>query len=479
VHERTQRAIARLLFVFCCAVPTAINLVCVVVTWTPWFHNRARTGIEQEIARETGLLIHIDDFRRYAPATIVLSGVQLFDPETLQEVGRVRQVQWDAEGDEVSIVLRQPELQSAELASTWRLIHDRFLCRPERTAVPVQLVANDLTIHSSGGSVTLRDVGAWIGLDEGSVRASLQCFPAGSTSHTPVTVTAARDRSLSEPTTRWLLDAGDTPLPCGALADYLPPLTRLGSEAEFRGRMRWYGDRREPTIDLAGARFDAVSLDRLFEDQTHRLSGRATIQFDRCRIDPAGRRRDIVGTIRATDGVIGRSLLISAATHLGFDADATLRGGGDPYGTVVRAGGQDPQLLAADNRSHADIPFDLLALQFDLNNSQLKLSGVCHNEVGYESLPEAVVICRDGFPLVRSSRSALDALAVVKTIAPQHSVMAPLAAQTHWLTEIFTPPSAPLPPSETRIRRLAERYDGEPEVRQPDPVGSEERGVRR
>lgn len=439
MHERTQRAIARLLFVFCCALPTAITLFCVLVTWTPWYHHRVHQAIENEISRETGLIVHIEQFRRSAPSSLHLTRVQLVHPETLREVATIREVDWVAQDDERSILLHQPMLQSSELQSAWTLIHDRFLCRPDRTSLPVRLAANDLTIHSQTGSLTMRDVDAWLHSVDKTVEATIQCISANHDSDAPITVTAIRDRS-DIPTTKWVLNTGGTPLPCSALAEYLPALATLGQEAEFIGTMRWQSDATNMIINLDGSRFDKVQLDRLFERQPHRLTGKATIQLERCRIDPSERLSDIVGSIRASDGRIGRSLLLSAQQHLGFQ--------------VRPVDGVD------------DIPFDLIEFGFDINSTRMVLTGNCHQNRGLQHLEPGTVMCLDGQGLVRSTEQDLNALAFVQLIAPPHSVMVPLSIQTDWVTNIFVPPSRPLPASENRIRS-ARSYQGGATIQEP------------
>ncbi len=441
MHERTQRAIAQLLFVFCCALPTLATLTCVLATWTPWYHHRVLSGIEKHISFASGMIVRIEDFQRSAPSTVHLIGVRLVNPETLQEVAQVREVEWAEGGGEVSILLRQPELQSSQLQSAWKLIHDRFLCDPKRTELPVRIAANDLTIHSRSGAMTLRDVGAWLRPTGKSVEAAVQCVPANYHFDAPVTVKVNRDRDTVKPTTRWTLDTGRTPLPCSALADYLPVLNALGSKAEFMGTMRWHSDASDWIVDLGGATFDKVALDRLFERQAHRLSGEATIHLDRCRIDPSQRRSDIVGSIRSKDGIIGRSLLLSAQQHLGFKVNF-------PDGVD-------------------DVPYDLFAIEFNINSTQLELNGICQYEPGFNNLAAGTAICLDGKSLGRSTGKDLDALAVVTAIAPAHRVMVPLSNQTRWLTNIFVPPSRPLPGAESRIR-AARDWSGGPTIEEPD-----------
>lgn len=447
MHERTQRAVARLMFLFCCAVPTLITLCCVIVTWTPWYHHRVLASLSRELSRETGLIVQIGDFRRPAPGTLHLYTVRLLEPETRREVARVRELQWVSRSDEATILLHQPELQSSQLAGVWKLVHDRFLCRPEHIAVPMQIAGNDLTIHSRTGALTLRDVDAWVRSDADGTEATIRCLPAIMQSEAPLTITIRRDRSEEIPATDWLLDTQGTALPCSAVAEFLPELQGLGSGATFTGTFHWRQQADHWSIDLGGSRFEQISLDRLFEQHAHRLSGSASLQLERCRIEPHHRRSDIVGSVRARDGLVGRSLLISANQNLGFDLRFP-----DGWGDA-----------------HGDIPFDRLAIGFNINSTQLRLDGLCRTEAGYESYPAGVVLLLNGYPLVHSSSSTLESLRAIATIAPPHSVPVPLANQTSWLTNIFLPPSRPLPTDEglpPRIRS-AGTWEGGPAISQP------------
>ncbi len=428
MHERTQRAIARMTFVFCCAVPTLVTCVIIAVTWTPWWHRRSLAAIEASLSRDTGLVLQIADFKRAAPSTLCLYGVEIFEPETGHEVARVREIQWVQRGQEVSILLQQPELQSSELAHTWKMIHDRFVCRPEQTSSAVQLAANDLTIHSRTGPLTLRDVDAWIRprVGENAVEATIQCLPA--TTHlaamiqspSPVNITVVRDRGGDAPSTSWTLSTGETALPCSALAEYLPQLERLGSDAMFSGSMRWSLRPNGWTIDLGGSRFTDIALGQWLENLPHRLTGTATIQLERCRVVCEQRVTnvvDIAGSLRARDGLVGPSMFASARRHLGFavaDVDSV-------------------------------VAYDRIALGFNLNGPLLHLEGVCRTEVGYEGLHSGVVLCAGGHPLAESSGETLQATQLQAAFAPGHSVMVPLSRQTSPLMDILMPPSRPAP----------------------------------
>jgi hypothetical protein len=428
MHERTQRAIARMTFVFCCALPTMVTLLIIVASWTPWWHRKSLAAIEADLSRDTGLVVRIADFKRASPSTWCLYRVEIFEPETGREVARVREVRWCDRRDEISMLLQQPELQSAELEYTWKMIHDRFLCRPDQTLRPTELAANDLTIHSRTGPLTLRDVDAWIrpGLAAGTVEATIQCMPAGlvvpeQAGLSPIGITVIRDRSGEIPSTSWVLTTGQSPLPCSALAEYLPQLEPLGAEAMFSGTMRLNLAREDWEIDLGGSRFSEIDFGRWCETLPHRCTGTASVQLDRCRvITEQGNISvvDVAGSLRAQNGLVGGSLLRSAAVNLGL---------------AVR-----PDVDGA-------VAYDRLALEFNLNGPLLQLKGICNTELGFEGLGSRVVLCAGGHSLAENSGHTLPAASLQATFAPPHSVMVPLSRQTSPLMNLLMPPSREVP----------------------------------
>ena len=449
MHERTQRSLARLVFVLCCALPTLLILATILIQASPWYHRRCIDAVEQSIAQQTGLVVNIDEYQVISPGHTLLKHVQLTDPETGQEVATVRQVDWSNQDGRTFILLQQPELQAETLGQTWALIHDRFLCRPEHLGQSARLAASDLTIHSKQSPITLRDVDAWIGpdgdseVDHQSVRANIECLLAGSTETSPIQITLLRDRSQATPTTRWDVATGDTALPCSAIAEYMPGhWTNLGSEATFSGTMAGVADGGDWQIDLSGATLANLSLDRIFQHQAHRFSGTATLKLQRCRLHPSKKVVDVSGSIHATDGLIGRSLLQSVNQYLGFAINRL------PVGTE-------------------DVAYDCLAMRFSLNGPRMRLDGICRQELSYTSMPIRVAMVAGGMPLTQTSNLDLQAVRLMSVLAPSHSEMVPLSQQNQALLGLLLPPKRPIPdmrpgqPAPARISGLG-RYEGGP-----------------
>jgi len=415
MHERTQRAVARLLFVFCCAVPTGLSVLFVAITCTPWYGDYLRRAMERQLSRDIGVTVEIESLEYPAPKVTRLNGVRLLEPETGAEVGRVRMVTW-ARGDTVNgIRLSQPELQSAQLAYVWRIIHDRFLCQPELTTRLVRMVAGDLTIHSRSGSMTFRTVRTWLRPVDQRIEAVLHCVPAARHNDAPVQVDVVRDRSGRFASTQWTLHSGDMALPCSALADYLPAMRNLGTDATFTGMLQWKSDESGWSIDLSGSRFDDVELSELLHNVPHRLTGRASVRLERCQIDP-GSAVDVSGTLLASGGFIGQSLLHSAQSQLGFDIN------------LPEAGGA------------RDLPYDRIALRFDLFGPQLTLAGICHQQRGMEYLEPGVVVAAFGQGIAQTPGQPQSWASLVRAFWQEGREVVPVSAQAGWLLEVLPSP---------------------------------------
>lgn len=429
MHERTTRAIARWLFVGCCAAPTALTMLAILVTWTPWYHGRARRAIESHVALMTGLHVEIGDFERSDPSAWRLSDVRLSDPETLRPVASVRSMQWISQSKNTVIRLSQPEIRVESLEQVAELLHDRFLCRPDQTRLPVRIAADDVTLRGDSSSQTIQDFDAWLETRDDVVLATVRCLPAGHRQDSEVIqVEVTRDRTTSPPTTGWSIQTGEARLPLAVLCDYYPFLKRLGADATFDGSVA--GTRQDGltapawSLNLAG-NFREIDLGQLTQNLPHRVTGRGTVSIDRCQLDQDW-SVNVAGQLVANEGWISASLLPRLAEDLGC------------------------QLAVA---TADDFSFDALGLRFDLYAAQLRVEGICRSLPGREWLPADVVVSAGGRPIVMSGGEWTDSLNLARLFAPSHSVWIPLSGQTSGLMSFLRPPRHPLPQSAVADRR--------------------------
>ncbi len=456
MHERTQLALARLVFVSCCALPTVVTVAIILLTWTPWYHHRVLAGIEQRLSNEFGVSVSIGEYQQVSPNRLMLHDLRLQESETTREVATVRLAKWVTSDSHSHLHLFQPTMQSEQLAAFWRLFHDRFLCQPQHTRGVMRVVVDDLTIQSGDGSMTFRDVDMWMRPMARAVQVTIDGVPAASRDNSPVRLAIVRNRTAKSPVTEWSLQTGTTPLPCSAIADFSPVLEMLGRDAEFYGDVQWQSNGDEWLLDLRGAHFDNIDLSRLFETLPHRLTGTADVSFDRGYIAP-GKRIDVHGKILARDGYIGDSLVRRAHQYLQFG-------------------------VAEESVASQNLPYDRLGMRFNLMQSQLRLSGICAGQPGYESLPDGVVLCADGRPIAWTNSPILPSTNLAETLAPEHSVSVPLAQQTAPMMSLLLPPSRQLPVGEQgsipRITR-SNSWTGQPPIVQPRSNAPQDSGATR
>ncbi|KAA5544465.1 hypothetical protein FYK55_09035 [Roseiconus nitratireducens] len=394
MHERTQRAVARLLFVFCCALPSSGVLLAILITWTPWYQNRQLARITYQLNRETGLVFQIDGIRQIAPGKYVLDNVRLNHPETGHRVATVRTVDYFAGPERIGILLHQPELQSSGLGRAWNLLHDRVISRPEHTLLPISIAATDLTIRSRTGSLSLRDVSVSLNPEADGVRMFAEAGDAMASIESLVRVTLFRDRSGPVPTTELVVSTGETSLPCSALAEFSTLARQLGDGARFTGTMKCRQHADGWSYDLGSSSVTGIELSKFSEDLPHRVTGTADLRLQRAVIEP-GKTVNVAGTFHARDGWIGRSLLRSMQERLGFSLEH----------------------VEEVSTTH-DVQYALAAFHFSITDESMSINGICGPNRDYEGSEVGVALCAHGLPIVRTGGDRFFAEQIIATIAP-------------------------------------------------------------
>lgn len=421
MHERTRRAVARMLFAFTCALPTLITCWLILLTWTPWYGDYRRRQLEQELSTRLGISVSIQQMEYPTPTAMRLVGVQLHDPESQVEIARIRSVTWATGNDQRVLYFSQPELRSAQLPQLWQAIHQRFLCQPDLTTSPLRMIAKDLTIRSETGPLTLEKIDAGLTPHDQRVIAWLQCTPAASKDNKQFVVEVTRDRSGAMASTDWQLRSPDLPLPCSPLAECLPIVRNLGTQATFTGQLRWTISHNQSrsqnhwSLDLSGSRLDRVDLSELTHSVPHRLSGTASIQLERGLIVP-GESVDLSGTLVAAQGLIGQSLLQAARNELRF------------------------AIAAGFDELPGDLPYERIGLRFDWFGPQLALAGIAGKLRGYEFLDDGVVVTAGGLAVARSSGEPHSWASLVRAFWQDGRETLPVSGQSAWLLGVLPAP---------------------------------------
>lgn len=390
MHERTQRAVARLLFVFCCAVPTSFILLSILVTWTPWYQSRRLAEVTYRLCRETGLVFQIDRCDLVAPGKYILENVQIRDPETGSPVATIRVIEYLEDNNGVGLLLHQPEIQSAGLGRAWSLVHDRLISRPEHTLVPMQIAALGLTIHSRTGDLTLNDVRVSMTPESSGVRLTASSKNVNRLRDTQLRVDLFRDRSLPTPLTEVTLSTDNTALPCSALAEYLPLAEKLGPDAFFNGTVRCTERPEGWAYELIAPVITDIDVGRLTNDLPHRAFGKAELRLQRGLIIP-GEKINLIGTLHVRDAWLENTLLAALENQLGLRVDAS----------ATRVDG---------------LHCTLAAVHFDVTDQSLKLTGNC--DQFHPGIGPGVAMYSDGRGVALTSGQPLRAQGITATFDP-------------------------------------------------------------
>lgn len=319
MHERTRKSLCQLTFVLLCALPTLLTLSTIGVRTTAWFHDWRRHSVETQMQNRFGLRFEIENVLVLAPKAMQLDNVRITDPETNALVAQVREVLYSSDENRQALWLREPEVQASQLHHAWRLIHDRFLCQPELSAVPARVAAKDLSILSSGVRMTLTDFRSNMQPHDYANETITQFKIAGREMTSPATISITRNRRGSQPATSWKLQTGGTPIPYAVLSDYFPQLPKLGSACEFNGLINCQFNEDHWSVDLGGSHITQIEVSRVFDSLSHKLTGTAELWLGDCRIEQ-GLLSQLNGGIEIRRGQMGQSLMQSAQQMIGMQS---------------------------------------------------------------------------------------------------------------------------------------------------------------
>lgn len=447
MHERTSRALARLLFVGCCAIPTLLTLITIMVTWTPWYHQRCLRALENKLSAATGLTFAIDDFDRLTPHRMKLHGIRVYHPEihhpeTDSEILRVASLVWQSDGDANVLQVQQPELQAGQIRAAVRLIHDRYLCDPTATAVPLMLTLNGFTIHDHSDALTFKDVDVRVTPQPTAVLVALQATLAGDLSGRKINANATRDRNGTVPVTNWHLSTDTTEIPCSVLSPYIDQLTSLGDEATFSGTMGCETKQGQSRLNLGGSRFSNIDLTHFTQDWPNRLSGYADVNFARCEVSE-DRNHYVVGQFESRHGYLQSGLVEPLEKHFGCK-------------------------FADNTRELNEIPYGLIRFDFMTDGSRLNIGAMCNRDPLHSYLEDDTLICNGEKAIARmpppTEEATLPATNLAYLLTSPQSPMVPFTPLSETMLNWLLVPDSPAP--RDRILGISKLGDDTP----PDQV---------
>jgi hypothetical protein len=406
LHETTKTWLCRAAFIgFACA-PTVMVLAWCLVAGSDWY----RRAHEQAIATQLGLSTRLAAVSLPRPRLVLYRELELADPNNGQLLARLPFVEIESRGEVTEVRLPFPAIvNGTRFDALWQVVHD--LARPAAAIGRVQFSAQNLTVHLVSGDQTLTDVVAQIDGDGVQTMAQASFRRAdGLAGSEPCEVFVTRRLHAGATVHAVELSTGAASLPSSAIASIWPGVERLGKKCEFSGRLAAFEQGGAWRTELQG-RLSGIELDLVMRPFRHKLTGVAEAQLDRLVI-AGGRMETAAGNVTAGPGVISRSLVQSAETHLHIRAtDFALRGVGNL------------------------LEYERLCAGFELGPQGLTLRGAVPQTRG-GLLVDAQRILVHEPPVI--SQPVVD---LVRTLVPQSEVQVPATRETVILTSALPVPS--------------------------------------
>ena len=412
----TRIAACRWGFLALCVVPTLLTCGFIAFHWLSIKSPAAKAEWERELSQRMGVTVTIESLSYPQPSVAELAAVKLADCETGQLLAECRRVEVAPQAKDWQITLFEPTIRREALPGLVQRLHDRLLVSAAKMP-PLHLAAAQLTIHDDVAAHSLMtsscDLRTIPGGREGVARFTLPQEPEW------IDLRIIRNRQVSPPATQieWNCPAQ---VPACWLSGFCGDLSSLGHDATWVGSGRLTFATSGVSGECSGelARIDLTSA--ISQRFPHVLSGSATLALEQATID-SGRLSGARGTlVVAGGGRIGRSLLESAQEHLGLDAD-------------LPAGETD------------SVPYERLALGFDLAGDRLRLTGNAGKEHA------GILLTNDSGPLLlAASDHETAAVALARTLLPDSQVQVPAAMQTAALIQVLPLRTAEIPTTARR-----------------------------
>ncbi len=298
VHESTARALCRGAFVGLGLLPLALCLLWSAQVFLPTYQRQQASRWEQLLSAQIGVPLKIAAVESLAPQRFALHEIRLLHPETNVEIGRARRADVERTGGKWVVSLSEPELEGAELATSWKAFHDWFLCRPRHAAHAAWVGISELTIHEATGPRTLSDLSLDLlpGLD--ATLMSIQFHHGMDQSQSPKSDNAPppklsqliikRHHRHEGLKTEMQLRTGASELACSLLAPLSPLVSRLGKEATFSGTIDFDRSGDEWRMRMTNGRLSHIELSRLTADSEAAISGQGDVLFQKLVVAQSG-----------------------------------------------------------------------------------------------------------------------------------------------------------------------------------------------
>ncbi len=431
---RSSRQLGLAAFFLLCIVPTAAVLGWCIAWRLPWYAGSEAAGL----GRELGLTVAIQGLRHPRPGTVVYEGLVLSDPESGRWILRCPRLEaaWTtiaaagpspgkaapgrAARPAIALTAAAVEIDADGCGRLEQLV-GRCLQGQGGPGLELRLTAAEVKLFDRQRLWRLHGLEGGLGAcgcgcqaqaafrltdkpegDSPIFAASMPQKSGQSPGSEPIRLRVVRNRQVTPPAGGLELSTGRSELPLALLAIGLPELRRLGPGCRFsgygwanQGSDGWDGELTGQLLEL--------DLGQLLGPFGQRLMGHADLAIQRAKVH-GGRLAEATGTLAGGPGRIGRPLVDAAIEHL----------------RLVR-----PPPATAWTEV---LPYDCLALAFQLDEQGLRLAGRCPGPD-----PGTILLAAGGPLVCQPAEGSQPVVALVRALAPAGSALLPASPQTDWL----------------------------------------------
>lgn len=316
MHEATQRALCRTAFVVAGALPVFVSLAFVLIQFFPAYQGWRARHWEQWLEQQLGIDVTVAAVEPLSPHRLMIHGVKLGHPESQATVGRIKCIELSFGLRGCAASLLSLELEAKQLKTASKIIHDFFLCRPERHAQALEIKVNELNIRGRDvDSIAFKDVKVDVHPLAQALVASVKFCHSDVSPGETIEFKIKRDREELQPATRIELLTGSTPLPCWLLAEFSPALETLGNTAALTGSLEINGDNEEYRLELRRVLVTGIDLSRWTAVLATPLTGQGQLYLNSAICSHRG-LEFADGRLLAQSGRISQALLVAANKYL-------------------------------------------------------------------------------------------------------------------------------------------------------------------
>jgi hypothetical protein len=321
MHESSQRGLCRAAFVLLGALPLLFVILFSIAQFIPVYQQHRADAWSTTLSGRLGVDVQVAAVESLAPERFVLHGIRLSHPESQASLGRIRSVLVHRKGAVWSIQLDQPDLETRQLATTWQMIHDWFVCRPQSTQPAIRIECDGLRLRDGNLDQSLEPSLEQIAVEiysqtERTVVGAEFRMPTAEPGAKPCMLRIVRQHSDRHLSTVLEFDSGPTGLPCKLISPVFPLVQQLGDRALFLGNLSLHQRNNTWQADVTKSSLKGIDFGRLASGLDFRFTGEGSLEFKNVRVTDRGLQYALC-LVTADYGRIDGNLLIASQQMLG------------------------------------------------------------------------------------------------------------------------------------------------------------------